>query len=233
MLGSSLHRRGRRPSSCFAAYRHARGAARLRKLLRLHEEHYACLWADREASGVGPLIDVRNRTEHELEAAAKEACSLVGPSVGHVALRAVSLMAAKARLVHDCNRAPEPARAAVLLSSVMTGRSCASIEGSPHKHHCRNGLPFCAKSPLELGVLAAKAGEKTASLLLETEDRSDGFPCARRSVVAAQHEVVAFGPEAGARIAERAEMGPPSVERMARRLETRRHEGSDNQTQLA
>jgi Protein of unknown function (DUF2924) len=34
-------------------------------------------------------------------------------------------------------------------------------------------------------------------------------------------------------IAERAEMGPPSVERMARRPETRRHEGSDDQTQLA
>ena len=36
-----------------------------------------------------------------------------------------------------------------------------------------------------------------------------------------------------ARIAETAEIGPPSVERMARRPETRRHEGSDNQTQLA
>src|ERR1700722_11766997 len=36
-----------------------------------------------------------------------------------------------------------------------------------------------------------------------------------------------------ARIAETAEIGPPSVERMARRLETRRHEGSDDQTQLA
>ena len=36
-----------------------------------------------------------------------------------------------------------------------------------------------------------------------------------------------------ARIAERAEIGPPSLERMARRRETRRHEGSDDQTQLA
>jgi hypothetical protein len=36
-----------------------------------------------------------------------------------------------------------------------------------------------------------------------------------------------------ARIAEGAEIGPPSVERMARRPETRRHEGSGDQTQLA
>jgi hypothetical protein len=36
-----------------------------------------------------------------------------------------------------------------------------------------------------------------------------------------------------ARIAERAEMEPPSLNRMARRLETRRHEGSDDQMQLA
>ena len=39
-------------------------------------------------------------------------------------------------------------------------------------------------------------------------------------------------PQTWARIAERAEIGPPSVQRMARRVE-RRHEGSDGQTQLA
>ena len=56
----------------------ARRGRRLRTLLRLHEEHYARLSADREALGVGPLIDEQNRIERELEAAAKEACSLVG-----------------------------------------------------------------------------------------------------------------------------------------------------------
>jgi Protein of unknown function (DUF2924) len=35
-----------------------------------------------------------------------------------------------------------------------------------------------------------------------------------------------------ARIGERAEIGAPSLKRMARRLETRHHEGSDYQTQL-
>ena len=54
----------------------SRRGRRLRKLLRLHDEHYAALWADREASGVGPLIDEQNRIEREPEAASKEACSL-------------------------------------------------------------------------------------------------------------------------------------------------------------
>jgi hypothetical protein len=50
------------------------------------------LWADREASDVGRLIGEQNRIERELEAAAKEACSLVGHSVGHITLQAASLM---------------------------------------------------------------------------------------------------------------------------------------------
>ena len=89
----------------------SRRGRRLRKLLRLHDEHYAALWADREASGVGPLIDEQNRIEGELEAAAKEACSLVGHSIGHVALQAASLMAVKLGSYHDCKRAPELLRA--------------------------------------------------------------------------------------------------------------------------
>jgi hypothetical protein len=74
--------------------------------LRLHDEHYAQLWADREASGVGPLIDEQNRIERELEAAAKEACSLVGHSVASVALQAASLITVKLSSYYDCKAAP-------------------------------------------------------------------------------------------------------------------------------
>jgi hypothetical protein len=73
----------------------SRRGRRLRKLLRLHDEHYAQLWADREASGVGPLVDEQKRIEAELEAAAKEACSLGGHSVADVALQAAALLAVK------------------------------------------------------------------------------------------------------------------------------------------
>src|SRR5271170_1217716 len=45
----------------------SRRGRRLRTLLRLHEEHYARLSADREALGVGPPIDEKNRIERELE----------------------------------------------------------------------------------------------------------------------------------------------------------------------
>ena len=75
--------------------------------MRLYEEHYARLWADREASGRGALIDEKNRIEGELEAAAKEACSLPCHSVGHVALQAAALMALKLGAYHDCKRAPD------------------------------------------------------------------------------------------------------------------------------
>ena len=56
---------------------------------------------------MGVLVGEKNRIDGELEAAAKEACSLGGHSIGHVALQAASLMAAKL----DCKRAPELLRA--------------------------------------------------------------------------------------------------------------------------
>ena len=45
------------------------------------------MWAEREASGVGALIRERDRIESELEAVAKEACSLGGHSIADSALR--------------------------------------------------------------------------------------------------------------------------------------------------
>jgi hypothetical protein len=84
----------------------SRRGRRLRKLLRLHDEHYAQLWADREASGVGPLVDEQKRIESELEAVAKEACNLGGHGVADVALQAASLLAAKLSSYHDCKAAP-------------------------------------------------------------------------------------------------------------------------------
>ena len=78
---------------CCPSSRHDRGAAGgSGGSCGCTNEHYARLWADREASDVGRLIDEQNRIERELEAAAKEACSLVGHSVGHITLQAASLM---------------------------------------------------------------------------------------------------------------------------------------------
>jgi hypothetical protein len=84
----------------------SRRGRRLLKLLRLHDEHYAQLWADREASGVGPLVDEQKRIDAELEAVAKEACSLGGHSAADVALQAASLLAAKLSSFHDFKAAP-------------------------------------------------------------------------------------------------------------------------------
>jgi hypothetical protein len=84
----------------------SRRGRRLRKLLRLHDEHYAQLWADREASGVGPLVDEQKRIEVELETVAKEACSLAAHGAADVALQAGALMAAKLSSFHDCKAAP-------------------------------------------------------------------------------------------------------------------------------
>ena len=80
--------------------------------MRLHDEHYARVWANREASGRGALIDEEQlRIEGELEAAAKEACGLGGHSIGHVALQAASLMAVKAGSYYGHREAPAVLRA--------------------------------------------------------------------------------------------------------------------------
>jgi hypothetical protein len=74
--------------------------------LRIHDDHYARVWADREASGVGALIDEKKRIDGELEAAAKDACSIGGRSPAHVALQAASLLAVELGSYHDRQRAP-------------------------------------------------------------------------------------------------------------------------------
>lgn len=52
------------------------------------------------------MIDEKYRIEGELEAAAKEACSLGGHSLGHVALQGASLMAVKACSLYGWKDAP-------------------------------------------------------------------------------------------------------------------------------
>ena len=77
----------------------SRRGRRLRKLLRLHEEHNALIWAGRQISGVGPLVEEKRRIEDELEAVAKEvrtldaSRSVSGPA--NAALRAAALLAVK------------------------------------------------------------------------------------------------------------------------------------------
>jgi hypothetical protein len=55
----------------------SRRGRRLRKLLRLHEEHNALIWADRQMSGIGPLVEERRRIEEDSEAVAKEAAAVL------------------------------------------------------------------------------------------------------------------------------------------------------------
>ena len=64
------------------------------------------MWAEREASGVGAVVRERDRIDGELEAAAKEACSIGGHSVADVALQAASLLAVKLSSYYECERAP-------------------------------------------------------------------------------------------------------------------------------
>jgi hypothetical protein len=68
---------------------------KLRRLLRIHEQHYARMYADREASGLGALIRERERIERELEAAATEARGLEGHSAAHTALQAAALISTR------------------------------------------------------------------------------------------------------------------------------------------
>jgi hypothetical protein len=48
----------------------------LGRFLRLHEDHNTLIWAGRQISGIGPLVEERKRIEEELEAVAKEARAL-------------------------------------------------------------------------------------------------------------------------------------------------------------
>ena len=84
----------------------SRRGRRIRRLLRLYDEHHARMWAERETSGVGALVRERDRIDGELAAAAKEACSIGGYSVPDVALQAASLLAVKLSSYCDCERAP-------------------------------------------------------------------------------------------------------------------------------
>jgi hypothetical protein len=72
----------------------SRRGRRLRKLLRLHDAHYSALWAAREASGIGPLIDERERIKRELDASAEEICDLEGHGAAYLALQAAKLLVA-------------------------------------------------------------------------------------------------------------------------------------------
>jgi hypothetical protein len=69
-------------------------------------KHYAQVWADRDASGVAAAWDEQKRIEGDLEAAAREACSLGGHNAADVALQAASLLAVKLSSYHDRKRAP-------------------------------------------------------------------------------------------------------------------------------
>ena len=84
----------------------SRRGRKLRRLLRIHEAHYARVWADREASGVGAAVEDKRRIEEDLQSAARAAFDQGGHSVADVALQAAALLAAKLSSYHDLKHAP-------------------------------------------------------------------------------------------------------------------------------
>jgi hypothetical protein len=84
----------------------SRRGRRLRKLLRLHEEHNALIWTGRQISGIGPLVEERKRIEGELEAVAKEARTLDASGPYNAALRAAALLAVKLGAFYEHKEAP-------------------------------------------------------------------------------------------------------------------------------
>jgi hypothetical protein len=84
----------------------SRRGRRLRKLLRLHDEHNALIWAGRQISGIGPLVEERKRIEEELEAVAKEARTLDASGPANAALRAAALLAVNLGAFYEHKEAP-------------------------------------------------------------------------------------------------------------------------------
>jgi hypothetical protein len=83
----------------------SRRGRKLRRLLGLHEAHYARLWADRDASGMGAPVEAQERVSEALTASAKEALDRGGHSVADVALQAAALLAVKLGSYHDFKHA--------------------------------------------------------------------------------------------------------------------------------
>jgi hypothetical protein len=85
----------------------SRRARRLRKLLRLREEHNTLISFDRQMiSGIGPLAEEGKRMEEELEAVAKEVCSLDSSRPANAALQAAALLAVKLGAFYEHKEAP-------------------------------------------------------------------------------------------------------------------------------
>jgi hypothetical protein len=73
----------------------SRRRRRLRQLLRMHEEHFARVWADREASGVAMAQDELQRIADGLRNVAKVALASRRRDAAGVALQAAALLAAE------------------------------------------------------------------------------------------------------------------------------------------
>jgi hypothetical protein len=73
----------------------SRRGRKLRRLLRIHEAHYARVWADHEASGVAAAAAAKRRIEEDLQSAANAALDQGGGSIADVALQAAALLAVK------------------------------------------------------------------------------------------------------------------------------------------
>jgi hypothetical protein len=98
----------------------SRRGRKLRRLLRIHEAHYARVWADREASGVGAAVEAQQRISEALRAAAKAAFDQGGHSVADVALQAAALIAVKLGSYHDFKHAPVVISALLEIASGQT-----------------------------------------------------------------------------------------------------------------
>jgi hypothetical protein len=88
--------------------------------LRIHDNHYACVWADREASGVAAVVDDSRRIEEDLQSARGRPSTGKAIASQTFALQAAALIAVKLGSYHDLKHAP-----AVILAllEVASGRA--------------------------------------------------------------------------------------------------------------
>ena len=134
---------------------------KLRRLLRLHEEHDERIYAEREASGMGPLIDERKRIEREMLMECVDAARLHVVIAGNCVDRDAE---------HLQGRGGQP----VLRRNAIVGvvpRQDHEIEGGAEFHFKLNydrkqvdEIPLC--SPGEMKVANVSKGKRTLVSLI-------------------------------------------------------------------
>ena len=148
----------------------SRRGRQLRKLLRLHDEDNALIWAGRQISGIGPLIEERKRIEEELEAVAKEARTLDASGPASAALRAAALLAVKLGAFYEHKEAPAVMQAAAQGRRRGLGSSTRARRGR------LSGRPFYLRRLRPSFSFAPHGGLDPASAELRLSLRKSSAP---------------------------------------------------------